>query len=227
MIYGILGAMPDEVRRLSQALVNPITKKVADVDFISGIYEGRRLVVCCAGMGKVNAAAATQILISVFGAQRIVFSGIAGNLSPRLEIGDVVISDELCHHDIDDLTLKNTGLVAEIYHADPALVTAAEQACRTLGIHALTGRIATGEKFICDADSKADITARCHPLCVEMEGAAVAQVAKKNGVPFVVVRAMSDDADEAAFEKLVVKQFDISDYCATAAAIVLEIVRQA
>lgn len=227
MIYGVMGAMPEEIRLLSEALNQKTTRRVADVDFISGIYDGSRVILCCAGMGKVNAAAAAQILISVFGVQRLLFSGIAGNLSPRLEIGDVVISDTLCHHDIDDLTLENTGLVAHDYHADPALIAAAQAACSRQGVHALVGRVATGEKFIGDSASKADIIARCHPLCVEMEGAAVAQVAEKNGVPFVVIRAMSDNADEAAFEKLVVKQFDISEYCATAASIVLDILRTA
>lgn len=227
MVYGVMGAMPSEVTLLAESLTQKTTRRVADVDFISGIYAGRRAVLCCAGMGKVNAAAATQILISVFGAQRILFSGIAGNASSQLTVGDVVISDTLCHHDIDDLTLENTGLVAHDYHADPQLIAAAEAACRRQGVRALVGRIATGEKFIGDSASKADIVARCHPLCVEMEGAAVAQVAEKNGVPFVVVRAMSDNADEAAFEELVVKQFDVSEYCTTAAAIVLDILKNA
>lgn len=227
MVYGVMGAMPKEIELLAASLGQTSTRRVADVDFICGIYEGRRVVLCCAGMGKVNAAAATQILISVFGAQRIVFSGIAGNLSDKLTVGDVVISDTLCHHDIDDLTLENTGLVAHDYHADPALVAAAQAACAAHGVHALVGKVATGEKFVGDSATKADIIARCHPLCVEMEGAAVAQVAEKNNVPFVVIRAMSDNADEAAFEELVVKQFDVSEYCATAAAIVLDVLRTA
>ncbi len=225
MNYGIMGAMPEEVRLLSAALTDPTTRRVAEVDFITGGYGAHRVTVCCAGMGKVNAAAATQILISVFGAQRIVFSGIAGNCSPLLRVGDVAVGCELIHHDIDDLTLENTGLKSELYHADPALVAAAEAACVAQGVHSVTGRIATGEQFICETAVKNDIIQRCAPLCVEMEGAAVAQVAVKNAVPFVVVRAMSDDADEAAFEKLVVKQFDISEYCNTAAAIVLDILR--
>ena len=227
MIYGIMGAMPEEIRLMSSELTDAVTRRVADVDFITGSYAGHTVTLCCAGMGKTNAAAATQILISVFGAERIVFSGIAGNCSPLLRVGDVAVGSELIHHDIDNLTLENTGLKAELYRADPALVAAAEAACAAQGVHAVTGRIATGEQFICETAVKNDIIARCDPLCVEMEGAAVAQVAVKNGVPFVVVRAMSDDADEAAFEKLVVRQFDISEYCNTAAAIVLDIIRNA
>ena len=106
-------------------------------------------------------------------------------------------------------------------------MAAAEAACAAQGVHAVTGRIATGEQFICESSVKNAIIEYCSPLCVEMEGAAVAQVSVKNSVPFVVVRAMSDDADEAAFEKLVVRQFDISEYCNTAAAIVLDIIRSA
>ncbi|MBQ8610552.1 MAG: 5'-methylthioadenosine/adenosylhomocysteine nucleosidase [Oscillospiraceae bacterium] len=227
MIYGIMGAMPEEIRLMSSELTDTVTRRVADVDFITGSYAGHTVTLCCAGMGKTNAAAATQILISVFGAERIVFSGIAGNCSPLLRVGDVAVGSELIHHDIDNLTLENTGLKAELYRADPALVAAAEAACAAQGVHAVTGRIATGEQFICESSVKNAIIERCSPLCVEMEGAAVAQVSVKNSVPFVVVRAMSDDADEAAFEKLVVRQFDISEYCNTAAAIVLDIIRSA
>ena len=227
MIYGIMGAMPEEIRLMSSELTDAVTRRVADVDFITGSYAGHTVTLCCAGMGKTNAAAATQILISVFGAERIVFSGIAGNCSPLLRVGDVAVGSELIHHDIDNLTLENTGLKAELYRADPALVAAAEAACAAQGVHAVTGRIATGEQFICESSVKNAIIEYCSPLCVEMEGAAVAQVSVKNSVPFVVVRAMSDDADEAAFEKLVVRQFDISEYCNTAAAIVLDIIRNA
>ena len=227
MIYGIMGALPEEIRLLSENFSDKTTRRVADVDFISGSYAGHTVVLCCAGMGKGNAAAATQILISVFGAQRVVFSGIAGNCSPLLDVGDVAVGSELVHHDIDDLTLENTGLKAEVFHADAALVAAAEAACKKLGVNAVTGRIATGEKFICETEVKNAIIAYCNPLCVEMEGAAVAQVCVKNSVPFVVVRSMSDNADEEAFEKIVVKQFDCTEYCNTAAAIVLDILANA
>ena len=150
MIYGIMGALPEEIRLLGENFTDKTARRVADVDFISGNYAGHTVVLCCAGMGKVNAAAATQILISVFGAERIVFSGIAGNCSPLLDVGDVAIGCELVHHDIDDLTLENTGLKAEVFCAAPALVAAAEAACKKLGVNAVTGRIATGEKFICE-----------------------------------------------------------------------------
>ena len=144
MIYGIMGALPEEIRLLGEHLTEKTSRRVADVDFISGSCAGHTVVLCCAGMGKVNAAAATQILISVFGARRIVFSGIAGNCSPLLDVGDVAVGCELVHHDIDDLTLENTGLKAEVYRAEPALVAAAEAACKKLGVHAVSGRIATG-----------------------------------------------------------------------------------
>ncbi len=225
MIYGVLGALPDEVKHLCADMSDCSSRRVADVDFITGDYQGKKVTVCCAGMGKVNAAAATQILISVFGADRILFSGIAGNLCPELDIGDVVLGEEVVHHDIDNLTYENTGLKAEIYKADSVLLRASQKACSSLGVHALSGRIATGEKFICDKESKQDITVRWNPMCVEMEGAAVAQVAKKNNVPFLIVRTMSDNADEAALDKLIIKHFDISDYCRTAASIIEETLR--
>lgn len=108
------------------------------------------------------------------------------------------------------------------YPGDPALVEAALAACGKLGVKAIAGKIATGDRFIGDSASKADIAAQVHPDCVEMEGAAVMQIAGRNGVPCVVLRAMSDNADEAGREKLVVQQFSIESYVATATAIVAD-----
>lgn len=99
------------------------------------------------------------------------------------------------------------------------LVAAAEQACTDAGVKYIVGKIATGDTFVGDSATKNAIAADCAPDCVEMEGAAVAHVAAKYGVPCVVLRAMSDNADEEAYDTLVVKEFDITEYCTTAARI--------
>ena len=103
---------------------------------------------------------------------------------------------------------------------------AAEAACAEAGVKALVGKIATGDLFVGDSETKAAIEAKCAPDCVEMEGAAVSQIAAKNGVPCVILRAMSDNADEDGHEVLVVKKFSISEYVATATKIVAAMVEK-
>ena len=111
-------------------------------------------------------------------------------------------------------------------HGLPELIAAAEAACAEAGVKALVGKIATGDLFVGDSETKAAIEAKCAPDCVEMEGAAVSQIAAKNGVPCVILRAMSDNADEDGHEVLVVKKFSISEYVATATKIVAAMVEK-
>ena len=175
-----------------------------------------QVVVCCAGMGKANAAATTQVLITRYGAEKIIFSGIAGNMTSKIGIGDVVIGKTVLYHDAQlDMICQNPPYLKE-YAGDPALIAAAEKACAEAGVKALTGKIATGDLFVGDSETKAAIEAKCAPDCVEMEGAAVSQIAAKNDVPCVILRAMSDNADEDGHEVLVVKKFSIAEYVATA-----------
>ena len=110
------------------------------------------------------------------------------------------------------------------FACDPALVEAALASCAKLGVKAIAGKIATGDQFVGDAATKKTIEEKCHPDCVEMEGAAVCQIAGRNGVPCVILRAMSDNADESGYEVLVVKNFSIAEYIATATAIVADMV---
>ena len=179
---------------------------------------------CCAGMGKANAAATTQVLITKFGAEKIIFSGIAGNMTSKIGIGDVVIGKTVLYHDAQlDMICQNPPFLKE-YSGDPELIAAAEAACAEAGVKALVGKIATGDLFVGDSETKAAIEAKCAPDCVEMEGAAVSQIAAKNGVPCVILRAMSDNADEDGHEVLVVKKFSIGEYVATATKIVAAMV---
>lgn len=221
---GILGAMPEEVRLLAERLGGESTRRVGGVDFFEGELAGHRVAVCCAGMGKANAAAATQLLITVFGAEAILFSGIAGNMSDQIGIGDVVVSDSVIYHDAELSMIAQSYPGLREYPADAALVAAAQAACAAEGVRHIVGRVATGDTFVGDSATKLAIQKKCDPACVEMEGAAVAQIAAKNDRPFVIVRAMSDNSDEAGAELLVGKPFDISEYCAKASHIVQRIV---
>ena len=190
MILGIMGAMPDEVDQLCAKLENVTVEPYGGVEYHKGTLAGKQVVVCCAGMGKANAAATTQVLITKFG-----------------------------------MICQNPPFLKE-YTGDPELIAAAEAACAEAGVKALVGKIATGDLFVGDSETKAAIEAKCAPDCVEMEGAAVSQIAAKNGVPCVILRAMSDNADEDGHEVLVVKKFSISEYVATATKIVAAMVEK-
>ncbi len=224
MKLGILGALPAEVAQVCDHLTGISTEEYAGVTYHLGSLAGKDVVVCCAGMGKANAAATTQVLCLKYGIDQLIFSGIAGNTSPLLTIGDVVLGKTVVYHDAEiDMICQNPPFLKE-YSGDAALLAAAEAACAAHGVKSLTGKIATGDLFIGDAASKNAIMAKCAPDCVEMEGAAVSQIAAKNDVPCVIIRAMSDDADEAGKEKLVGTNFSIDEYVATATKIVVSMV---
>ena len=207
MIIGIMGAMPDEVDQLCARLENVTVEPYGGVEYHKGTLAGKQVVVCCAGMGKANAAATTQVLITKFGAEKIIFFG-----------------KTVLYHDAQlDMICQNPPFLKE-YTGDPALIAAAEKACADAGVKALAGKIATGDMFVGDSATKAAIEAKCAPDCVEMEGAAVSQISAKNDVPCVILRAMSDNADEDGHEVLVVKKFSITEYVATATKIVAAMV---
>lgn len=225
-IIGILGAMPDEIALLDSKLADKREEKIGGCTFYLGTMHGKSIVLCCAGMGKVNSAAATQLLITHFGAEAVVFIGIAGSMTGKIGIGDVVISDTVVYHDAENRMIAEAYPHMQSFKADGALIRAAETACADAKVNYIVGKIATGDKFIGDAETKNAIAAACAPDCVEMEGAAVAHVAAKNDTPFVILRAMSDLADESAYDTLVVKQFDIKEYCHTAATICADMIEQ-
>lgn len=218
-IIGLMGAMEDEIAPLAAHMQQRQETRLGGIRFISGLLCGKRVVLCCAGMGKAQAAAATQLLCTHFGANAIVFSGIAGNLSDKIGIGDICLGATVVYHDGEPRMFAKTYPHLQEFHSDARLLAAAATACEAAGVKHIAGKIATGDQFVGDKVSKQAIAAKCAPDCVEMEGAAVAHIAAKNDVPFVILRAMSDNADETAYETLVVKQFDIGAYCRTAAAI--------
>ena len=220
MVIGIMGAMPAEVDLLCQKLSGVTQEEYAGVTYHRGALAGKQVVVCCAGMGKANAAATVQVLCGRYGAEKIIFSGIAGNMSAAIGIGDVCVGKLVVYHDADTRCIVQSAPFLEEFPGDPALVQCALAACAACGVKAIAGKIATGDRFVGDSATKAAIAAACAPDCVEMEGAAVSQIAARNGVPCVILRAMSDNADEEGYERLVVKDFSIDEYVATATRIV-------
>ena len=225
----IIGAMDEEVANIASALSDITVTEEAGVSVTRGTIEtnkGTRVNVAATvgGMGTVNIAATTQHLIDADQPDAVIFSGIAGNMTSKIGIGDVVIGKTVLYHDAQlDMICQNPPFLKE-YTGDPALIAAAEKACADAGVKALAGKIATGDMFVGDSATKAAIEAKCAPDCVEMEGAAVSQIAAKNDVPCVILRAMSDNADEDGHEVLVVKKFSITEYVATATKIVAAMV---
>lgn len=209
-ITGVIGAMEQEVALLKDAAA--IRRKVvrAGMEFHVGTLDGAGAVIVQCGMGKVNAGLCVQILADAFGVTHIVNTGVAGSLDDRLRIGDIVISTDAVQHDFDVSPvgfqkgeIPYTGLYA--FPADAALRRRALEAARAVTDAAVyEGRVCSGDQFISGAAVKARILRAFGGLCCEMEGGAVAQACYLNGLPFVIVRAISDSADgesTVSFEK--------------------------
>lgn len=215
---GIIGAMEVEVNVLKKDMKIIREVKKAGMNFCEGTLCGREAVVVRSGIGKVNAAVCTQILIDEFGVTEVVNTGIAGSLKAEINIGDLVISTDLVHHDMDAVGFGYPlGQIPQMdvfsFAADDRLVALAKKACEEVNpeIQVFQGRIVSGDQFVSDQAVKEKISENFDGYCTEMEGAAIAQAAFLNGVPFVVVRAISDKADDSAtmdypaFEKLAVE----------------------
>ena len=141
MTIGILGAMPAEVELLCSKLTDCTAETYAGVTYHQGVLAGKKLVVCCAGMGKANAAATTQLLITRYGAEKIIFSGVAGNMSAQIGIGDVCVGKLVVYHDADTDCIVQSAPFLEEFPGDPALVQSALDACAACGVKAIAGRL--------------------------------------------------------------------------------------
>lgn len=202
---GIIGAMEVEVETLKKHMKVRRTVNKARMEFCEGVLGGKEVVVVRSGIGKVNAAVCTQILVDDFGARAVINTGIAGSLKAEINIGDIVVSTDLVHHDMDAVNFGYPlGQIPQMdtlsFQADESLISLAEQACHEANpeIQVFKGRIVSGDQFIADQAVKDRIIRNFQGYCTEMEGASIAQTAYLNGVPFVVLRAISDKADNSA-----------------------------
>ena len=204
-MIGIIGAMEDEVAALKDAMEVRETIEKASMIFCRGVLGGKDVVVVRSGIGKVNAGICAQILVDRFNVDILINTGIAGSLDAKIDIGDMVISTDALHHDMDASEFGDPlGQVPRMdvlsFPADECLVKKAVQASKKSNpdIHTFTGRIASGDQFIASREVKERIVQNFHPLCVEMEGAGIAQAAYLNHVSYVIIRAISDKADNSA-----------------------------
>lgn len=204
---GIIGAMGLEVERLRNRMEGRTEETFAGRLFYRGCLGGTEAVLVCSGIGKVNAAITTQLLVDRFDVGAVINTGIAGGSCADIGLRDVVISDVVAYHDMDQRILSLSYPNLREFTADADLVARAEAACGDKVRHRV-GKVATGDQFISDSAVKADIVARLAPCCVEMEGGAIAHACAANDIPFVVIRCISDNADDSAqityetFEKL-------------------------
>lgn len=213
-MIGIIGAMEEEVAHLKEAMQVEKTVERAAMTFVKGKLDGKDVVVVRSGIGKVNAGICAQILADLFEVDTLINTGVAGSLDAALDIGDIVISTDAVQHDMDVSALGDpVGQIPRMdtfaFPADERLVQLAVQANEEANpdIHTFTGRVVSGDQFVADGAVKERLVTQFQAKCTEMEGAAIAQAAYLNKISCVIIRAISDKADNsstmdyAAFEK--------------------------
>ena len=201
MTWGIIAAMDAELALILQAMEIERAQTVYGVKFHIGKIGGASVAAVCCSIGTINAAACASVLIREFGATAVVNIGVAGSACDELNILDVVLSDEMVFHDADTWIIKKYYPFRESFAADQNLIRQAEESIAKMkdrNFNYKIGRIATGDMFVNDLARKNDIVERHNPLCVEMEGAAIGQIAYMSGVPFLVIRSLSDKSDGSA-----------------------------
>ena len=204
-MLGIIGAMDEEVAKIKERLENVEVQIFGGMDFYKGNFEGKSVVVVRSGIGKVNAAVCAQILADRYQVSGIVNTGIAGSLMAKIDIGDIVLSTDALQHDMDATNFGYpAGQIPRMdvlsFPADPKLLALAKECCGRVNpeIHTYEGRVVSGDQFISDQKKKDWLIETFHGYCTEMEGAAIAQAAYLNGIPFLIIRAISDKADDSA-----------------------------
>lgn len=199
MTIGIIGAMDEEIELLKQNMTDKKEQEVAGSLFVEGRLRGKEVVLLKSGIGKVNAAMSTTILHERFRIDKVINTGSAGGFAKDLEVGDIVVSSLVTHHDVDVTAFQYDygqvpGMPA-MYAADETLMTKAMEAIKETDAKAARGIIATGDSFM-QEEGRVDFVRGKFPemIAAEMEAAAIAQVCYKYGTPFVVIRALSDIA---------------------------------
>ena len=206
---GIIGAMQVEVERLIAAMSQDKVVEIAGMVFHEGQLNGTEVVIVRCGVGKVSAAMCTQALIDRFAPTHVLNVGVAGSLDATLDIGDLVVSTDAVHHDMDVTGLGYPpGLVPELdeqaelhgkrfFEADEHLRSVVLRAAADVApeITVVEGRVASGDLFVCEQADKERIASTFGAKCCEMEGAGIAHVCWRNEMPFVIVRTISDKAD--------------------------------
>ncbi|MCI8518027.1 MAG: 5'-methylthioadenosine/adenosylhomocysteine nucleosidase [Hungatella sp.] len=204
-MIGIIGAMSQEVAKLKAVMSGVEVENRAGMEFFKGTINGKEIVVVRSGIGKVNAAVCSQILADCYHVTAIINTGIAGSLRNEINIGDIVLSEDTLQHDMDATGFGYPlGHIPQmdqsVFEGDKRMIEAAKACCARvvpeIGVH--VGRVLSGDQFVSDIVKKAWLTETFDGYCTEMEGAAIAQTAFLNKIPFLIIRAISDKADDSA-----------------------------
>ena len=217
-IIGIIGAMEEEVELLKEKMTDTVIIEKAGMKFVKGTLKGQTAVVVRSGIGKVNAGICTQILADEFQVGAVINTGIAGSLKAEINIGDIVLSTDTMQHDVDAREFGYPlGQIPRMetltFLADEKLRKLAKEVCEEVNpdIQVFEGRVASGDQFVADKETKEKIIENTQAYCTEMEGAAIGQAAYLNKIPYLVIRAISDKADDSAhvdyptFERQVIR----------------------
>ena len=202
MKIAIIGAMEEEVQLLREALQDAQTERIAGTEYTAGTYEGKEVVLMKSGIGKVSTAMSIAILLDRYKPTVVINTGSAGGYDPTLKVGAIVISDEVRHHDVDVRVFGyEIGQVPQMpaaFKSDAQLIDVAKEAVEAIGEHPYgIGLICSGDVFMSDPERVELVRSQFPTMkAVEMEAAAVAQVCYQFGIPFVVIRALSDIAGQ-------------------------------
>lgn len=201
---GIIGAMDEEVELIKSTMSIESTLEKAGCVFLAGKIEGIEAVVVRCGIGKVNAAMCTQILIDIFNVDAVINTGVAGAIADGITVGDVVISIDALQHDMDCSPLGDpVGIIPRmpesIFRADETLMKLAfDASSKVIDGKTVYGRVVSGDQFIASKAVKDHLVECFKGSCAEMEGAAIAHICFMNSVPYVIIRNISDSADGSA-----------------------------
>lgn len=223
MKLGIIGAMDVEVASIKEKIHMTAKREVANMEFVEGTIGKLTCVVVKCGVGKVNAAMCVQILADLFSVTHIVNTGVAGSLNQNLHIGDILIVDQAVHHDVDATNFgyalgEVPGLSLKAFDSDRELSKYAETAVKQAApdVQVLHGTAASGDIFVRTKEKKEWIREKFHADCCEMESAAIAQACTLNRIPFVIIRAISDQADESTAVSYDIFEREAAIHCANA-----------
>lgn len=204
-MLGIIGAMEEEVAKIRERLEGVTVRHQAGMDFYQGTLNGKAVVVVRSGIGKVNGAICTQILADCYQVRSVINTGIAGSLKAEINIGDIVLSTDALQHDIDATNFGYpVGQIPQIstfsFPSDDKLRSLAKECCNEVNpdICTYAGRVVSGDQFISSKEKKRWLAETFDGSCTEMEGAAIAQAAWLNRIPVLIIRAISDKADDSA-----------------------------
>ncbi|MCR3757867.1 5'-methylthioadenosine/adenosylhomocysteine nucleosidase [Clostridium felsineum] len=204
MTIGIIGAMDEELEILLKEMKMERKENKAQMVFNLGSLNDKNVVIVRCGIGKVNAAICTQILVDDFKVDAIINVGVAGGIGKDVLPGDIVIADSLVEHDMDATAFGDkVGQIPRMdtfdFKCDPKLVEIANKVCKSFeNQKAHIGRIATGDQFVADIEKIKWLSSEFDAYACEMEGGSIAHTAYLNKIPFVVIRSISDNANNGA-----------------------------